>query len=278
MYKRAIVTIGFLLLFNLAIGCGGTQNGAPASAPPADTAARPTIATASPAGPATPVSKIGAEATATRQPAISPTTRPAAQPTSRSTPTSPSTASSGLGQEYSFEQLVTVSGQQVQTMKVAIKGQKTRLEFVQGGESMVMIGNPEQKTAYMIFPSQKRAMKIPYEQFDTQREQARDPGLLSKEAVTGQLAGTDVVDGKPCDVYIYSGAYGSSKVWIWKDKGLPLKAEISGSGEKISIQYRDMQIGGLPDSLFELPLGTQVLDLGHLPVPGILPAIPTPGR
>jgi len=257
----------------LATGCGSGQTAAPSSAPSAAPTTTSIPATRPPAGPTVIASPA---ATAAKQPTSPAATPSAAQPTRQPAATSTSASVGVLGQEYSFEQVVTASGQEAQTMKVAIKGQKIRMEFAQGGNSVVMIGNPEQKTAYMVIPSEKQAMKLPYEQFDVQKGLARDPGALSKEAFSGQPAGTETVDGKICDVYTYSGPLGSSKVWIWKEKGFPLKAEVSGSGQKISIEYRNVQVGGLPDSLFELPPDMQVLDLGSMPLPPNLPNMPSP--
>ena len=266
MMSRAYISVLSVLMV-LAVGCSSSQSAAPPSPQPAGTSA------ASAAAPT-----AASTATKAAQPTIQLATTPTPQPTMKPLPTSTSKAIAWQGQEYSFEQVVTISGQEAQVMKVAIKGQKMRMEFGQGGKSVIMIGNPEQKAAYMLTSGENQALKLPYDQFETQKSQARDPGALSKEALSGQLTGTDTVDGKPCDVYTFSSSLDSSKVWIWKEKGFPLKAELSGSGQSIHIEYRDIKTGGLPDNLFELPPGVQVVDLGSLPDLKNLPSMPAPGR
>lgn len=252
-----------LMVVALAAGCSGTQPAAQSASPTSTASVAKTVgAVATPA------------AAATAGPASSaPTPVPTTKPSSGDTSSVPV-----LGKEYSFEQVVTVSGQQAQTMRIATKGNKIRLEIAGGGNQLVMIGNPDQKAAYMMVPGEKQALKIPYDQMEAQMNQVKDPGVLSKDALSGQLVGSESVDGKACDVYSYSSPFGTSKVWIWKEKGFPLKAEVSGSGQTISIQYRNVQVGGVADSLFELPAGMEVVDLGSLPGMMGMPTMPPISR
>ncbi|NLB18936.1 MAG: hypothetical protein GX825_09475 [Syntrophomonadaceae bacterium] len=56
-------------------------------------------------------------------------------------------------------------------------------------------------------------------------------------------------------------------MWIWKDYGLPLKVETIVEGESLVIEYKNINIGEIDDSMFELPAGIEVMDLGDIQIP-----------
>jgi outer membrane lipoprotein-sorting protein len=75
------------------------------------------------------------------------------------------------------------------------------------------------------------------------------------------VSGTETIDGKVCKVITYddTGA-GSMKMWIWEEKGLPLKMEMTSSnGDKTTIDYTNIDFSDIPDSIFELPEGVQII-------------------
>jgi len=83
-----------------------------------------------------------------------------------------------------------------------------------------------------------------------------------------KIVGSETVDGKDAAVieqkWEDKSVNGTSdsmltKLWYWKDEGMPLKAEIYRNGK---LDYRivvsDMVFGGVSDSDFELPVGIEV--------------------
>jgi outer membrane lipoprotein-sorting protein len=54
---------------------------------------------------------------------------------------------------------------------------------------------------------------------------------------------------------------GSVKMWLWEEKGLPLKMEMTApSGEKTTIEYSNIDLSNIPDSMFEIPAGTTIIE------------------
>lgn len=71
-----------------------------------------------------------------------------------------------------------------------------------------------------------------------------------------KISGSEVVDGADCWVVEGSGE-GPATLWIDKSTGLMRQAK---DGEEI-IKFKYARIGAIPDSEFELPEGTKVIDL-----------------
>jgi outer membrane lipoprotein-sorting protein len=252
----------------LVAGCGG------GAASPTATPAAKAPATALP-------QTAQAAATEAPKPTLAPTIAPTAAPKPTEKPVAASPLQiAPLGDEYSFDQVITLAGQAPQTVKMAVKKGKIRMESSAMGEPVLMIADSGQKVAYVVNEAEKQAMKIPFDQFQGQEQQAtRDPAVLTQDLPKGQMVGSEAIDGKACDVYSVSSPYGNAKIWLWKEKGFPLKAEIGNAGQTITVEYQNLKVGGLDDSLFDLPAGIQVIDLGNLQdmmknLPGAPPAKP----
>lgn len=225
---------------------------------------------AAPAATATPTT---APPTPTRPPAtptpLPPTpTRasPVTSPTAAGVSPSDLAAKARANAEYSFEGRITSAAQTI-NMKGYVKGTKQRQELSTAGGNTVMIVDGATKTAYMYFPDLKTATKIDFSQAAATAQQVA--GLPSD----ARFVGMDTVDGKPAAVYEVPSI--NAKFWIWTARGVPLKGEVgSGAGRNV-VEFTNYQFGPQPDSLFELPPGTQVSDTA-LPIPGKMPIIPTP--
>jgi outer membrane lipoprotein-sorting protein len=82
-----------------------------------------------------------------------------------------------------------------------------------------------------------------------------------KESKTLKVLGTETIDGKLttiAEVSFTSGGFPiTEKLWIWNEKGIPLRTEITMKmGENVTTtntEYRNFVFGDIPDSLFEVP-------------------------
>lgn len=74
------------------------------------------------------------------------------------------------------------------------------------------------------------------------------------------ITGTETIDGKVCQVISFdqTGA-GSVKMWLWEEKGLPLKMEMVANGTTTTIVYNNIDFSDIPDSIFELPDGVTIV-------------------
>ena len=53
-------------------------------------------------------------------------------------------------------------------------------------------------------------------------------------------------------------------MWIWKDKGFPIRAEMLTDEGKVVMEYKNIDFSDIPDIIFQLPEGAQLIE-----VPGI---------
>jgi hypothetical protein len=190
----------------------------------------------------------------------------------------------------SFDQVTTIGGQTT-TGSMATKNGKVRTEATVMGQQMTILVDPGQKTAYMWTSGSNQAMKLSLEQYEAQSGNAPDPADLSASIAQGRLVGTETVDGQPCDVYESVEGTTTVKTWVAKSNGFPVKSEVTTPQGVIKSEFKNVKVGGVPDSLFELPAGMEIVDMGNIPgfsgggVPGgpgggmpPIPSVPVPGR
>jgi outer membrane lipoprotein-sorting protein len=69
------------------------------------------------------------------------------------------------------------------------------------------------------------------------------------------------VDGKVCLVVEYS--YGGAKIksWIWKEHGFPVRTETTTADGTTIIEFKNIDFGNIPDSMFEIPAGVQIIEM-----------------
>jgi hypothetical protein len=249
-------------------------------------------AACTPAAAPAPTQAPSAPPAPTAAPAVAPTQAPAAAPTAAPTappkaaPTTaapaPTAATSGINElisraralgDYTYDMKMDASGMTM-SGKVFVKGAKMRQEMSVGPMSTVMLVDTSTKVAYTLMPDQKRAMKV-------DMAQVQGGGTSPGDQVTGmpadaKLVGSDTVDGKSATVYEYSKDGTATKIWIWTEKALPLKAEIDVSGTKGTMSFSNYQFTTLDAGLFEIPSGYAVMEMPAIKVPGGVPQVPLP--
>lgn len=146
--------------------------------------------------------------------------------------------------------------------KIFLKGQKIRQELGDEGEFQVSIVRPDRKVVWILMPEEKMYMEMPF------TEEAQKKFMLRKpdESQAGMRhMGTETVNGFECDKYELSpdqeGQPAKEYVWVAKKLGVPIKYV---SGES-SMEYRDIKLGGVADSAFELPQGYKKMEMPPMP-------------
>ncbi len=227
-----------------------------------------------PAAPPAAAAPLTTAAVSTNTPMPSPSATPA--------PTATSTAASGpsvadlaararQNTEYSFTLRVTAAGVSY-SGKTYVKGMKIRQEASVGGQNVIFILDGEQKVAYVVMVDQKTAMKVDFSQIASQVENPVEQ--VSALPPDVRYVGTETVDGKTAAVYEVVSGQTKSKMWIWTERGLPLKIQADSPSGPATVEFLDYQFGPQPDSLFELPPGVQVTE-----IPGGLPTmVPVPPK
>lgn len=253
---RSIAIFALVLVLLLAAGACIPAPGAPATATPAKVAGSPTTAPPAPT------------------PTVPPTPTPSPTPTPAPVTAGDLNNKAKAVTEYSFTNRIT-AGTQVINSKGFAKGNKMRFEMTVAGQNTVILMDSGTKEAFALF-GQNTAFKIDFSQAQSQTEQPN--AGMAGVANDAKPVRTETVDGKSASVFEGKTDQGPVTYWIWTERGLPLKAEVPSSQGKVTVEYLDYQLASQPDNLFQLPPGTQILDLpaqlpGNLPnLPGLPPA------
>ena len=136
----------------------------------------------------------------------------------------------------------------VNTGKIFNANYKSRMEV--GG--IITIAKIDQNKAWVIMPKEKTYMEMA---LNSKTVIAGDKSLPGE--VERKLIGKENLDGKVVDKYriVYTAGTKTQALysWIIPDSGIPVKTVAEdGSWE---VEYKNIQIGKQPDSLFEIPSG-----------------------
>lgn len=195
-----------------------------------------------------------------------PATSPATTTPSKTTPpvTTPSTPtlSEMLGMSskivsIKYDMLITGPGIPAITTKVWLKKNKMRTEMTQQGATAITLIDEDAKTMYVYMPAQNLAVKMPFDL--GQVPEAPTDEAESILDYNAKVVGTESIDGKVCSVVEYTSGQESVKAWIWQDKGLPIRTEVTSSAGKTTVEYKNIDFADIPDSMFELPAGVTIM-------------------
>lgn len=159
-----------------------------------------------------------------------------------------------------YEMVTTTPGQASVTMKYWMKGSKYRMDMedVEGVGTMTEWVFMDEQTAYAYMPIMNVVYRMVY---DTSIVPDSPTSMLD---YTPTIIGQEVLDGKNCVIVQYTQAGGTVKAWIWVDTGFPVKMETTSSGVTTTIIFRNFSFNDVSDSVFELPDGVPVLDMGDI--------------
>ncbi|MBC7545838.1 MAG: DUF4412 domain-containing protein [Candidatus Sericytochromatia bacterium] len=142
-----------------------------------------------------------------------------------------------------------------------------------------MIVDPTAKVMYMLNDKTKSAMRVKLDQAGSQM--GFGPGSLSPNPaeITAELKkkgakiiGSGTMLGHPCDIWELSqkapnGEPGTAKLWLAKDIGMPLKAELSTKSKGITMSLLVTSVKTdltFDENLFRVPTGYKVTDMQDL--------------
>ncbi|MFB3815456.1 MAG: DUF4412 domain-containing protein [Terriglobales bacterium] len=150
--------------------------------------------------------------------------------------------------------------------KMFFGGQKTRLEMNAAGHQSVMISDLPRRVMYMLMPQQQMYMEMHIDQMPGgQRDQwkpydASNP-CAGEAGATCKKVGSDLVNGRMCDKWLFSGGQGGNRtVWIDQKSHIPIKS-VHGD---TTWELLNIKEGPQPASLFEVPSGYQKMDMGGM--------------
>ncbi len=175
--------------------------------------------------------------------------------------------------DMSFEMVSTStsSGQTVTVQgKYWVSGSKMRMETEAAGVKAITVVNAKGEV-WMYNPADKTAIKLPAVENKTEL-----PNQWSEEndLAAYKIVGHEKVNGYDCVVVTVSEDEGTSKMWLRKDIGMPVKMEAKSADDTMVIEYKNYQVGKQDAGLFEIPADAQVMDMSAMPDMSKMPAMP----
>jgi len=162
----------------------------------------------------------------------------------------------GLAQAAEFSAtVVTRTNSQEIRGKIYLAGEKMRREFSTPEGMNISIARPDKQVMWMLMSGQKSYMEMPFRQSDLGKamEMPKDQQGQMK------LLGTETVNGYETEKYetTMKGKSGPVKYYMWVSKKLGMPIKMVSMDGKFSMEYRDIKVGAVPASLFEVPPGYQ---------------------
>jgi hypothetical protein len=159
--------------------------------------------------------------------------------------------------DYSTDMVMLSDGQVMQTLKLYVSGQKSRVEGITAGPlgSVISIHRRDKELTWVLYPSQReyteKALSV--------SQNAGKPDLSSLDLGTlkKENLGKETVLGYACTKMrvtmgnMPNGRPMTATVWAADSLDLPIRLDVMG----IVQENRNLKIGPQPASLFEIPAG-----------------------
>ena len=259
-----LLTVGLLVTMPVLAACtGGTPTTTtPTTTTPATTT--PTTTTPATTTPTTTTPTTTTPTTTTTQPPTTTTTQPPTTTTTQPPTTTGETLGEILGHaagisSVKYDMLVTSPDSQTMTSRMWIKNNKMRVEMDVEGQTMITLLDMDAQTMYLYYPDQNMAMRVSYEPTESAMDEAQ-----SIPDYNPTIIGTETLDGKVCLVVEYTVEGATVKMWIWKEYGFPIRVEMTTNEGKTVIEYKNIEFTDIPDSMFELPEGVEIIDMSGM--------------
>lgn len=162
-----------------------------------------------------------------------------------------------------YDYVMTMKGNQM-TGKVWMAGKKMKSETMMDHQKMITILDGETNVVYNYFPDQQTAMKLTFDP----NMAAKTPDQYGKEVDDAQvkILETTTYDGVKCKVLLVEEKQdqAKTKMWVREDYGIPLRVEVTESGDTMVMEYKNMKIGPQPADTFTLPAGIEITDMSEM--------------
>jgi len=148
--------------------------------------------------------------------------------------------------EFSADMVIVPKGEEPMRGKIFVSGDKIRQETADEDETQVMIIRPDKKVTWMITPEEKTYTELPYQSPGKTFEE-----WTAEKAKNAKFIGEENVSGMPCKKYVVVENGEKTVLWIPGELPFPIKIE----DPEMVMEYKNIKLGQLDDSLFELPAG-----------------------
>ena len=141
--------------------------------------------------------------------------------------------------------------------KIYFSGDKFRMD-IHAPQPMSMITRRDKNVVWNVMHDQKMYMEMPLREENKPRVEKEFEGEIERK-----LLGKETIDGHPTEKYLitYKDKDDTHQVYQWwaTDIKFPVKTEaVNGEWEQ---EYKNINMGKQPDSLFEVPEGYKKFDM-----------------
>jgi hypothetical protein len=170
---------------------------------------------------------------------------------------------------YSYEVVTTYPDGTITSGRFWKKGGNIKFENnTFEDQVMIYVLQEAEEKAYLYFPADGTAVNVDWETSQTIAESISFEKTLndleSYQSYQPIIMGEETIDGKNCLIVQTSFEGVELKSWLWKEYGLPLKSEMKTDEGTTIGEFRNIQIGEIADSVFELPAGVEITDFEKL--------------
>jgi len=158
--------------------------------------------------------------------------------------------------EFSADMVIAPKGDEPMKGKIFVKGDKVRQETVEEDEAQIMIIRPDKKITWMITPEEKAYMEMPYQSEDKTFEE-----WTAEKEKKAKYLGEETVSGMPCKKYELVEEGEKTLFWISSKFPFPIKVE----DPEMTMEYQNIKLEPLAESLFELPPGLERMAMPIVP-------------
>jgi hypothetical protein len=159
--------------------------------------------------------------------------------------------------DFSADFVATSPGEKEGRGKIYMQGNKMRMEPETADGKAVTISRPDKKVVWILMEEEKMYMEQAY------REDPRTQGWTPAREAQSKFVGNETVSGLPCKKYKAAGR--EQVYWISEQIAFPVKMQDPDG----TMLLKNIKIGKLPGSLFEIPSGYE-----KLAMPGMGPGMP----
>ena len=161
--------------------------------------------------------------------------------------------------EFSADTVMSTSGH-VMKGKIFIKDKKIRME--NQGIPGYHIVRGEKNLMWMVTPSSKSYMEMKSDPSNKPKTEEKMPGEISRRKI-----GSEKIDGHPTDKYeiTYTNKGKTDKIYQWMATDIKFPIKTAAVDSSFTQEYKNIKMGGQPDSLFEVPSGYKKMNMPSMP-------------
>lgn len=166
--------------------------------------------------------------------------------------------------EISFEYTITEGDKVEAAGKVWVKGSRVKNELTAtaDGQAIISIYDTAKAEAYLYFPGEKMATLSELTPEMTGWFQTPANFYDDLEVSSVKIVADETYDGYKCKVMAIVDETGweEARFWVSEEYGIPLRFETNDAVGTLTIDYKNVKVGSVPDNVFELPQGVRIED------------------